>query len=1628
MRKVFSFLLIVMLVLSILPAANPVFAQDPEPESSISVDAKVLQEMELAGSASYWIEFESESDFSGAKSSQMNWSDKGWSVYKQLSDQAQQSQAKVAAYLTNAGIKYHSFWIKNTILVESSDSKTLNNLLNYSEIKNIRPRKNFIVYEPEKETILFDNQIQSIEPNLAQINADDVWGMGITGAGLVVANIDTGVRYSHQALVNQYRGNLGSGVFNHNYNWLDPYATLNAPGDDHGHGTHTMGTMVGDDGGANQIGVAPDAEWIACRGCTAAGCTDLALLTCGEFVAAPTALDGSAPNPDLRPHVVNNSWGDCSTSYDDWYEDVVDAWHAAGIYPIFSNGNASNCGYASPPGLNTVGNPARSGNVTGVGSSGEQNGLYASHSNWGPTDNLDTVNAVAGFENLKPQVVAPGVSIRSSVPGSDTAYEDGWSGTSMSAPHVTGLVALMWQAAPCLIGDYASTERILEETATDIVYDDGSLLTPTNFPNFATGWGEIDALAAINYLNGYCTSMISITGNLTDSASGDPVEQAKIEWISQTTPLNNRISYSTAAGLYTVSLQPDLYDVVVTKYGYQTLTLADFVVDGTSGLLDLTLDPLTLSLVSGTVADGALHGYPLYAQLTYNAPGNTITVYSDPFDGTYQVELFQGEAYEVTVTAMVDGYQPFIAGLTPSAQSENQNYLLFVDSLTCSAPGYQMPASSLYEDFESGLLPTGWVNYDYQGNGQVWQFTDPGGRGNLTPGGEGGFAILDSDNYPSDGSQNAGLRMPLMDFSVDEPIAMVFDSYFRQNLTSSSVEVRLSTDNGVTWITLWTQTNTATETVHVDLSAAAGFDQVIIEFLYQGSWDWYWEVDDVQIITGDCDKQPGGVVAGYVLDENTLDKLIGVAVQSADISVETMVYAGDVSQEGLYWLFQPVENNPEDVGFTVAYTDYPDLLETVAVVPDAVTRHDFSILAPYLTISPEMLEKTIIVGQSGSSELLIQNSGSLDGAFDLFELNGAGIQVETSLVLDDGSAENSIGLTGGGQFLWLNRFTPAKDDFPLILDEVSAVFSDNVTIGDQMQVVIYEDLDHDPTNGALYKGGETFTVTANDLTTWNTFTLAQPIEFEQPCDVLIGLVNRSGVSGVSDFPASIDSTTTQQRSWVGLYSGVISPEPVIPADDSFSLIDALGFAGNWMLRGHATTGGTDVLWLSEDPVTGSALAGAEQSITVQFDSSGLAVGDYQARLMLYRPVYAPLRVPVTLHVVDAILAEDQILNDVVEDTAKEITLAAASTNPASILSYEIVDLPQHGTVVVTGNIATYTPAEDYFGSDSFTFKASDGTLESNVATVTLFVTSVNDEPIAVDNIYEVEEDNSLVISVPGVLTNDSDPDDDELTAVLETDVSDGDLILNANGSFTYTPDTDFNGEVSFAYTACDVDTCGNTATVTLSVTAVNDLPVAVADQYSVDEDGFLNVDAPGVLDNDTDIENDELTAVLGADVTEGTLTLHENGSFLYTPDQDFEGEDSFTYSACDADGCSSAITVLITVTAVNDIPAAVLDEYMMIADQVLEVIVPGVLINDTDKEGDSLEASVVTGVSHGSLTLRLNGSLTYTPEEGFAGLDGFTYQACDPDGACSQAVMVTISVTAIPVTSGSEIYLPFMLR
>ncbi|MBU0510131.1 MAG: S8 family serine peptidase [Chloroflexi bacterium] len=468
-------------------AAPP--GQEPLPD--IEIEPELQNQLMSDGDSGYLIYFREYPDLSLAYD--MNWEARGRFVVNALQQAAARTQKNVRTYLDAQGTGYTAYWIDNVIVVDSSSMNTFNGLMSFSEIAALRARRNPILYEPVESAVSTCSP-DAIESNITHIGADQIWALGYTGEGIIVANIDTGVRYTHQALVNQYRGNLGGGSFDHNYNWWDPAlgGSDPVPNDWHSHGSHTMGIILGDDGAGNQIGMAPGAQWIACQAFEG---DDSELLECGQFMAAPWDLDQQNADSDLRPHVVNNSWGDCLQYADHWYDGVITSWHALGIYPVFSNGNAgSQCGYPYPPGLNTVGNPARAGNVTGVGSTGRDNGQYATHSNWGPTDYLDTVNP-RGYPDLKPQILAPGVSIRSAYKSSDTAYGT-MSGTSMSSPHVTGLVALMWSAAPCLVGDYAATETIIEETATPIPYDDG-IGGGAHVPNYATGWGEINALAAV---------------------------------------------------------------------------------------------------------------------------------------------------------------------------------------------------------------------------------------------------------------------------------------------------------------------------------------------------------------------------------------------------------------------------------------------------------------------------------------------------------------------------------------------------------------------------------------------------------------------------------------------------------------------------------------------------------------------------------------------------------------------------------------------------------------------------------------------------------------------------------------------------------------------------------------------------------------------------------------------------------------------------------------------------------------------------------------------------------------------------------------------------------------------------
>jgi len=334
-----------------------------------------------------------------------------------------------------------------------------------------------------------------------------------------------------------------------------------------------------------------------------------------------------------------------------------------------------------------------------------------------------------------------------------------------------------------------------------------------------------------------------------------------------------------------------------------------------------------------------------------------------------------------------------------------------------------------------------------------------------------------------------------------------------------------------------------------------------------------------------------------------------------------------------------------------------------------------------------------------------------------------------------------------------------------------------------------------------------------------------------------------------------------------------------------------------------------------------------------------------------------------------------------------------------------------------GKIFNYTPALNFNGTDTFTYQAMDvdGKL-SNLATVTITVSAVNDAPIAVDDSYSTNEDVVLTIAGPGVLGNDSDVDMDPLSAMLVSGPTNGVLVLNTDGSFTYTPNADFNGKDSFSYKANDGSLDSNIAKVTITVNAVNDAPIAVDDSYSTNEDVVLTIAGPGVLGNDSDVDMDPLSAVLVSGPSHGTLKLNVDGSFQYTPDLNYNGVDSFSYKANDGSLDSDIAMVTITVNPVNDPPVndvdAAADEYDTNEDTPLVVAAPGVLINDVDVDGDPLSVFGLTAPAHGSIVMFPDGSFTYTPNKDFVGVDGFTYVVTDGELE-SNPIQVTITVNAV---------------
>ena len=487
-----------LMAFALLPGAG--LAQERSPAAaSDKIDDAVLAALARDGSAPFIVLMAEQADLSPAYRLRSK-EEKGRYVFETLRATAERSQAGLVAELKNRGVALRSFYVVNALLVEG-DLALATELAGRADVARLVANPTVQQPLPAVEIASPETAPEAIEWGVSNVNAPQVWSTyDVTGQGIVIAGQDTGVRWTHTALRNHYRGWNGS-TADHNFHWWDAIHSdtgatnpcginLSVPCDDHSHGTHTVGTIVGDDGGSNQIGVAPGAQWIACRNMESGIGSPTTYAECFQFFLAPTDLAGLNPNPSLAPHVINNSWGcppseGCTEATWGVIQSVQQSLRAAGVLVVASAGNSGTQGCGS------INDPlAIFAESFAVGAYNSGNNI-AGFSSRGPRD----FTLIQG-----PDISAPGVNVRSATRGSDSSYAN-WEGTSMAGPHVAGVVALLWSAVPDMVGQVPATEQYLRETANKsrvgTACGNGPNTAPWNTWDNTFGWGQIDALAAV---------------------------------------------------------------------------------------------------------------------------------------------------------------------------------------------------------------------------------------------------------------------------------------------------------------------------------------------------------------------------------------------------------------------------------------------------------------------------------------------------------------------------------------------------------------------------------------------------------------------------------------------------------------------------------------------------------------------------------------------------------------------------------------------------------------------------------------------------------------------------------------------------------------------------------------------------------------------------------------------------------------------------------------------------------------------------------------------------------------------------------------------------------------------------
>lgn len=949
------------------------------------------------GARTVWVVMKHKPDLSTAKQT-TGWKSKGRAAYRALTEQARTSQANLVQWLSARDVVHKTFWAINTVQV-TADAATIAQIESRSDVEKVVA--DFEVQIPPPAPGQGKATIDAVEWNITEVGAPTAWAdFGTTGEGIVVGTIDTGAEFEHPALVETYRGRQADGTFVHDYNWHDPSNVCGFPSDvpcdNDGHGTHTMGTIAGNDGGENQIGVAPGVRWITAKGCEDFSCSFEALLSAGQWMLAPTDLSGNNPDPTQRPHIVSNSWG--GFGGDDFYMEIVDSWVAAGIFPVFSNGN-------SGPYCMSSGSP---GDYPASYSSGayDANGVIAWFSSLGES----------AYGGIKPNLAAPGVDVRSSVPGG--GY-DWFSGTSMAAPHVAGAVALLWSAAPAIQGDIQATRELLDASAIDT--DDTSCGgDPGN--NNVWGEGKLNIPAALEI------APIGPTGYLAGNVSADggtALSGAKVS----VTGTANRTRATDAEGAYSLRLPVGDYDATVSAFGYLSESVSGVsIAEDATTTLDFSLDLAPSFELSGVVRDAV--GGPL--------EGATVRILDTPLDsaltsvdGAYLFASVPQGMYTVSV----DAGGCYVSQLLAIDLSADLTLDVSLERTT-DAYGYQChPVAFDYiaADTSLGLvaddgsidvaLPFPFTLYgvthdsvSVDSNGYI-AFENP-------------FSALGNESIPSQSEPNAAVYGFWDDLIVGDEsqllTTVVGDAPFRKVVfewrdvtffgddTGESVSFEIVLSEGGEITIQYANTN---GTLPSGISATTGIEDgagvVALEYshnqpILRSGLAIMYEVPF------------SGFVQGVVSDRNDSGPVAGATVTATLVSDgSTRTVTSDAN--GFYRL-QATEGG---YSVEVSKENYVSSSEDVSIRHRETTVADFVLSTPRGEVSPNALQLIAPLDAVRTRTLTLSNTGSAPMQYSVEEAGGRKQAVSVTATRPRSASKDPLAYTSEGLF---------EDDMPAVSD------------------------------------------------------------------------------------------------------------------------------------------------------------------------------------------------------------------------------------------------------------------------------------------------------------------------------------------------------------------------------------------------------------------------------------------------------------------------------------------------------------------------------------------------------------------------------------------------------------------